>query len=183
MVTINDMFDSLKEYIEKNIANKLELQKELSDTTDIDLSERVQPYVECVHLPHKNFTPKGYQVPYILIGLDTGNKKATDGTTLNIILNLATYGGDVYKDEFDNETSIPDATGYKDLLNEIDLITNELINNPIINGMGVVDPDIDFGIYDTEFTWCYWFGYVSFSIRMIGADYTENRKEAIEYEL
>lgn len=183
MATINNMFDSLKKYIEDNIASKLELQKELSDTTDIDLSEKVHPYVESVHLPHKNFTPKGYQVPYILIGLDNGNANTKDGKTLNINLNLATFGGDVYKDEFGNETNIPDATGYKDLLNVIDYITNELINNPIINGVGVVDPDIDFGVYDTEFAWSYWYGYVSFSIRMTGAEYTENRKEALEYDL
>ncbi len=141
----------LKKFIELEVASGIKLQKEESN-------EFVNPVVELVYLPHKNFSPQNFQVPYIYISLDSGADD-TEGNSVSVRLTCATYGGGFYED-----TTIPDAKGYIDLINLIELCKNKLIENYVIGGKLTLDMPIKYGMYDTEITWPYWYGYLSFSI-------------------
>ncbi len=141
----------LKKFLENEVAKKIKLQKE-------DSNEFVNPTVELMYLPHNNFLPQDFQVPYIFVSLDSGTDGA-DGNAVDVRLTFATYGGGYYKD-----TNIPDAKGYIDLINLLELCKNQLIENYIIGEKLTLDMPMKYGTYDTEVTWPYWYGYLSFSI-------------------
>ncbi|QNU67261.1 hypothetical protein EHE19_001575 [Ruminiclostridium herbifermentans] len=151
MVTL-DFLKGLKEFLQTEVANKIQLQKE--ETNPI---EYVNPYVEICYLPHKNFAPYDFQVPLLLITLDDGSDGA-DKHELSIRLILATYGGGFYED-----TKIPDAKGYIDLINFIEFTRQALINKSVINELGTVQRPVNYGIYDTELIYPYWYGYITFT--------------------
>lgn len=156
MTTI-EALKSLKAFLEKEVAEGIELQKELSDPV-----EYVHPYVSIITLPHKNFMPVNFQVPHILIGLINGDDK-TDEHALQIRIACATYGGDV---AFQNENNIPDEKGYLDLLTLLERIKLKLINSTIIEGDCIVEKPITYGIYDEQLTYPYWYGYLQFTLQI-----------------
>lgn len=160
-----DFLESLKTFLAENVAAKITLQSEGSDPI-----EYVNPYVEIVYLPHKNFTPYSFQVPYMMVSLDEGADEAQEHQ-VDIRINCATYGGGFYLDEDGEPTKIPDAQGYKDLLNLMEFIRQALLNSPIIGGKGRVLKPVTYGMYDTELVWPYWYGHLSFSVSLLATEY------------
>lgn len=146
--------EALKEFIENNVASKVQLLKE--NSTD----EYVNPYVGLVTLPHKNFMPVNFQVPHINIGLVTGKNDVSKEHTLNIRLQVATYGGNI---QFQEDANLPDEKGYIDLLNLQERLMHELMQAAVI-GNCVIDTDFDYGIYAEEITYPYCYGYIQFSM-------------------
>ena len=64
-MTTVDALKGLKNFLEKEVASSIKLQKE-----DSVPPEYVNPYVAIIALPHKNFVPTNFQVPNICIGLN-----------------------------------------------------------------------------------------------------------------
>ncbi len=158
-----DFLKSLKVFLESEVADKIKLQKENSEP-----AEYVNPYVEICFLPHKNFSPYDFQVPLILIALDDGSDDANEHS-LSVRLMLATFGGGFYPD-----TKIPDAKGYVDLINLIELTRQALINRSIINGAGLIERPVGYGMYDTELIYPYWYGYITFTVSIPATEYLLN---------
>lgn len=148
----------LKEYIEKEIASGIKLLKEKHNSDMPD--EYVNPYVGLVTLPHKNFMPVNFQVPHILIGLVSGHNEPSKENTISVRLQCAVYGGDV---QFKEDMNLPDETGYISLINLQERIIEKLTQAAVI-GNCVIDQSFDWGIYDEDLTYPYWYGYIQFSI-------------------
>ena len=148
---------ALKKYLEEEVAPSILLQKEYSDPPEF-----VHPYVSIITLPHKNFVPANFQVPHILIGLVQGDDN-TDENALQIRIACATYGGSV---GFQEENNIPDEKGYIDLLTLLERIKLKLVEDTIINGNCVVEKPIQYGVYDEQITYPYWYGYLQLSVQI-----------------
>lgn len=158
-MTAVEALQALKKFVEDEVASKILLQKEGIATAE---PEYVHPYVELITLPHKNFTPVNFQVPYILIGLANGTD-AADEHPLSIQMQFATYGGDIV---FKETANIPDSSGFMDLLNLIETTKQKLIQATVINGRGVVNKPIMYGIYNEQITYPYSYGYMTFDLQI-----------------
>lgn len=156
MTAVNALND-LKKFIEDKVAKSFLLRKEGLTT---EKPEYVHPYVALISLPHKNFMPVNFQVPYILVGLALDTEGANDHS-LSVRIQFATYGGNIM---FKETANIPDSSGYLDLLNLMERTKEKLINAAVINGAGVVDRPITSGIYDEQVTYPYWYGYMTFDL-------------------
>jgi len=175
-MTALDALKALKKFISDYVASKTLLQQE-----DSEPPVYVNPYVEMIYLPHKNFSPQDFQVPFILVGLDD----AIDDTLqheLNIRITFATYGGGQYTDENGLKVNMPDSKGYIDLINIIERTKLELITAGIINGAGAVLKPFRYGVYDTEMVYPYWYGYLSFTLDIPATEYITERED-INYGL
>lgn len=151
-MTIIDTLKAIQKFLEDEVASDMEFQKEGNP------EEYVNPYVGVMSLPHKNFMPVDFQVPYIIVGLANGIDD-TDEAKLTIRITCATYGGEIVE-------GIPDTTGYIDLLNLIDRIKLKLIETAVINGAGTVHKPINYGVYNEQLTYPYWYGYLEFDIQI-----------------
>lgn len=152
-MTTQDALDDLQRFLEKAV-QKLNMTYQQEGT---DPPRYVIPYVAQCYLPHKNFTPVDFQSPGILIALDTAEDTGRDNT-LDVRLVCMTYGGGFY-----DETRIPDAEGYKDLLSMMERLKTALITQQAI-GRGGLQLPIEMGFYDSELAWPYWYGYMKFSL-------------------
>ena len=158
-MTAVESLQALKKFLEENVASTIFLQKE---GTPSDKPEYVNPYVSLITLPHKNFMPVNFQVPYILVGITQGTDGA-DEHPLNVQIQFATYGGDI---AFEATANIPDSSGYIDLLNLIEKTKHELVQAAVINECGVVDKPILYGVYTDQVTYPYWYGYMTFDLQI-----------------
>ena len=158
-MTVVEALKALKEFIEEKVASKFLLQKEGDYTNE---PEYVNPYVELIALPHKNFSPVNFQVPHILIGFATGTD-GTDEHQVNIQMQFATCGGNAM---FKETANIPDSSGYIDLLNLIERTKKELVQEAVINGCCVVNKPMMYGIYNEQITYPYWYGYLTFDVQL-----------------
>lgn len=154
-MTALECLKALKEFIKKNVADEMMLLKE--NTED----EYVHPNVSLMTLPHKNFVPVDFTVPYILIGLDVGVDDG-DENQINIRVLCATYSSGFY----DGETKLPDETGYIDLLNLLEKTKLELVENAVIDGMGSLSKPVNYGIYSEQITYPYSYGYLNFPVQL-----------------
>ena len=155
-MTTVDALKGLKNFLEKEVASSIKLQKE-----DSVPPEYVNPYVAIIALPHKNFVPTNFQVPNICIGLNEGGEDY-DEHTISVRLQFATYGGDT---EFGNEM-LPDETGYLDLLNVIERTKQKLTQVAVIPEAGLVEKSFKYGIYNEELTYPYWYGYLEIKMQL-----------------
>lgn len=158
-MTAVDALKMLQAFVKKEVANTIFLRKEGLSTEE---PEYVHPYVALISLPHKNFMPVNFQVPYILIGI-AGDNDDADEHILNIRMQFATFGGDI---QFKENANIPDSGGYIDLLNLIERTKEKLINAAVINGGGVVNKPLTSGIYDEQLSYPYWYGYLTFNMQI-----------------
>lgn len=149
---------AMKKFIEKNVASEMWLAEEKANPV-----RYVHPYVSLITVPHKNFIPVNFQVPHILVGLVQGNESADEGH-LTIRIACATYTSDT---KFEDDGNIPDDTGYIELLNLLERIKHKLIQEAVIEGTFGIDRDnMQYGIYDEELTYPYWYGYLTFNINI-----------------
>lgn len=155
-MTALDFLKELKNYIESEICSKLKLQADNSE-------EYVNPNCHIMHLPNTNFNPNEYTVPFIAIELDDA-KDDEEEHTLDVRLTIATYGGGYYLDENENKTNIPDGDGYIDLLNVLELTKQALFRNITINGKGTIRKPINYGTYDLDVPYPYWYGFLKFKV-------------------
>lgn len=158
-MTAVESLQALKKFVEEEVASKILLQKESEAMAE---PEYVNPYVAILTLPHKNFMPVNFQVPYILIGLTNGTDGAEEHP-LNIQMQFATYGGNI---AFKETANIPDSSGFIDLLNLIEKTKQKLVQEAVINGCGVVNKPIMYGIYNEEVTYPYSYGYMTFDLQI-----------------
>lgn len=158
-MTAVEALKALQAFVSEKVAQTILLQKEGLATSE---PEMVHPYVSLITLPHKNFMPVNFQVPHILIGFTNGTDGATDHP-LSIRMQFATYGGDVV---FKETANIPDSSGYIDLLNLMERTKSELVKATIINGCGVVNKPIMYGVYDEQLTYPIWYGYLTFDLQI-----------------
>lgn len=161
-MTLLESLNGLKKFIEDEVANEIKLQKEKSNPI-----EYVHPYVALMSLPHKNFLPSNvdFQVPFILVGFS--NKSShSDENVVAIRILCATYGGNMIEG-----VNIPDETGYIDMINLLERIETKLVEKAVINGVGTVERPINSGIYDTEITYPYWYGYMQFDLQIPVVEY------------
>lgn len=147
----------LKDFIEQSVAKNVKLLKENSNP-----EEYVNPYVALATMPHKNFMPVNFQVPHILIGIADGHDNVSVENKINIRIQCAVYGGDI---QFQYDANLPDEKGYIALLSLEEKIIHELTQKAVI-GNCVIDTEFDYGIYNEEITYPYWYGYVQFAIQI-----------------
>ena len=162
-----EVLNSIKDFIQEKITeHNILMQQEETNLEEI----YVNPYVEVCHMPHKNFMPLDFQVPYVLVMLD---EESDDGDDNDIAIRLvfAAYGGGMYIDAEGNQTNIPDAKGYVDLLNLMDRVKQDLVTTAIIKNKTALRKPYKKGMYDTENTWPYWYGFSTFSVVGIVENY------------
>lgn len=158
-MTAVECLQKLKTFVEREVAASILLRKEGLAT---EKPEYVNPYVALISLPHKNFMPVNFQVPYILIGLANGSD-AADEHSLNIRMQFATFGGSIL---FKETANIPDSSGYIDLLNLMERTKEKLVNAAVIEGGGVINKPVNYGIYDEQVTYPYWYGHMTFDLQI-----------------
>lgn len=159
-MTTQDALDDLQSFLETTVQDlKMKYQQE-----ETDPPVYVTPYVAQCYLPHKNFSPVNFQTPGILIALDTTDDTGSENT-VDVRLVCMAYGGGFYAD-----TQIPDASGYKDLLSMMERIKTALITQQAIGRGGLRKP-ITMGMYDSELSWPYWYGYLKFSLDIPVTEY------------
>lgn len=159
-MTTLDALKDLKTFIENFVKeSEMTFQREESDPP-----EYVIPFVQICYFPHKNFTPGLFQSPGVLVSLDEDEDGAQDNS-MSIRLICGTYGGGYYEG-----TGIPDAKGYLDLLNLMERLKVALITRYTI-GRGAINKPIQMGMYDTEITWPYWYGYLTFDVQIPATEY------------
>lgn len=152
-MTVQDALDDLQGFLEKAV-QELNMTYQQEGTAP---PQYVTPYVAQCYLPHKNFSPEDFQTPGILIALDTADDTGRENT-VDVRLVCMTYGGGFY-----DETRIPDADGYKDLLSMMERLNTALVTQQAIGRGGLRRP-ITMGMYDSELAWPYWYGYLKFSL-------------------
>ena len=167
-MTALDFLKELKKYIESEICANMKLQSENSE-------EYVEPNCFIMHLPHENFNPKGFTVPFVSVALDNADDD-TEDNTLDIRITWGTYGGGYYLDDMENKTDIPDGNGYIDLLNAIELSKQALLRNATMNGKGTITKPISYGTYDVDAPFPYWYGYLKFKAEIPNNDYIFERE-------
>ncbi len=168
------VLDALKD-IQTFVSSEIETQNILLQKEETaEAPEYVAPYVELCFFPHKNFMPIGFQSPGVLVAMD----ESTDGAqenTISVRLLCTTYGGGYYKDENEIETGIPDAKGYIDLLNLMERLKIALVRQSVI-GRCAINKPVTMGIYDTETSYPYWYGYLTFDAAIPTTEYVLNRE-------
>lgn len=159
-MTTQDALDDLQAFLEKAVQEMgMKYQRE-----EIDPPKYVTPYVAQCYWPHKNFIPGGFQTPGILIALDTAEDTGQENT-LDVRLVCTTYGGGMYRD-----TQIPDASGYKDLLSMMERLKTSIITQWAL-GRGSLRRPLEMGMYDSELSWPYWYGYLRLSLDIPVTEY------------
>lgn len=167
-MTLLDALKDVKTFVEGQVEQlNIRLQEEGGD-------EYVEPYVEICFFPHKNFTPGGFQSPGILISADNATDDAREHTA-TIRLLCSTYGGGFYEDEGGFQTDIPDGSGYLDLINLMERLEIALAAEAAVGRCTVRKP-IELGVYDTEPSWPYWYGYLQFSIDLPANEYVISKE-------
>ena len=167
-MTALDFLKSLKNYIESEICAKLLLQSENDE-------EYVKPNCYIMHLPNTNFNPQSYTVPFLAVELDNAEDDV-ENNTLDIRLTIATYGGGYYLDADENKTDIPDGNGYIDLINAIELTKQALLKNPTMDGAGTILKPFNYGTYDVDAPFPYWYGFIKFKAEIPNNDYILERE-------
>lgn len=154
-MTALDTLKALKKFIQTEVAEEMKLLKEHTE------NEYVHPNVFMMTVPHKNFVPVDFAVPFILVGLSEG---ADDGdeNTLNIRIMCSTYTSGVY----DNELKLPSEKGYLDLMNLLERIKLKLTEKAVINGQGTVTKPINYGVYTEQLTYPFNYGYLTFGVQI-----------------
>ena len=99
-----------------------------------------------------------------MIALDTAEDTGQENT-LDVRLVCTTYGGGMYRD-----TQIPDASGYKDLLSMMERLKTSLITQWAL-GRGNLRRPLEMGMYDSELSWPYWYGYLRLSLDIPVTEY------------
>ena len=84
---------------------------------------------------------------------------------MDVRLVCTTYGGGMYRD-----TQIPDASGYKDLLSMMERLKTSLITQWAL-GRGNLRRPLEMGMYDSELSWPYWYGYLRLSLDIPVTEY------------
>jgi len=162
-----DTLTTIKDFIQKKIIEK-NILMQLEETQNGP--QYVNPYVEVCSLPHKNFLPQGFQVPFIVVMLDDEDDNGNENV-YSIRLVFGAYGGGYYKDSNGSMTTVPDAKGYIDLLNLMDIVKQWLVTSSIINNKTVISKPYKKGMYNDENTWPYWYGYSTFSAAGVVENY------------
>lgn len=166
-MTALDFLKDLEIFLNNEVLQEVKL---LSDNG----SGYVHPYSAIMHLPNSNFTPQGFNVPYMAIELDNANDDAEEHT-LDVRITFGVYGGCYYKSETGEKTDIPDAFGYIDLLNIIDRSRIAILSRYTLDG-GVIRKPITYGTYDVDVPYPYWYGYIKFTAEIPASEFTV-RKE------
>ena len=159
-MTVQDALDDLQKFLEQTVLD-LNMKYQQEETRP---PLYVTPYVAQCYLPHKNFSPVDFQSPGILIALDTAEDTGQENP-LDVRLVCTTYGGGMYQD-----TQIPDASGYKDLLSMMERLKTALITRQAIGRGGLRKP-VEMGMYDSELSWPYWYGYLRLSLDIPVTEY------------
>lgn len=160
------LLDALKD-IKSFVKDQIDLQKILLQAENGE--GYVKPYVEICFFPHKNFTPGAFQSPGILVSVDNATDDAKDHTA-TVRLLCSTFGGGYYKDSDGLQTDIPDGSGYLDLINLMERLETALAAEAAVGRCTVRKP-IELGIYDTEPSWPYWYGFLQFYIDLPANEY------------
>lgn len=159
-MTTQTALDDLQKFLEQTVLD-LDMKYQQEET---DPPLYVTPYVAQCYLPHKNFSPVDFQAPGILIALDTTEDTGRENV-VDVRLVCMTYGGGNYE-----ETGIPDAKGYKDLLSMMERLKTALITRQAIGRGGLRKP-VEMGMYDSDMAWPFWYGYLKFSLDIPVTEY------------
>lgn len=157
-MTILDSLQAIRSFLDSNVAQKILMQNENAEDPSAE-GTYVHPTVDVCYFPHRNFEPRQFRVPCILVMLDEDDDR-DDGSTTAIRLVFGAYGGGNYEGAV---TGIPDNRGYIDLLNLMEKAKEALLSEGIIIGQCSISRPYKIGMYDTQVTWPYWYGYSIFS--------------------
>jgi hypothetical protein len=171
-----DALERIKEFTEANIAPCLLMRKEPVHSGDVmDLSEDkvelVHPAVTTGTMPHKNFQPVDFQIPMILWTFDEADDSGEDseGRKINIRAFVGAYSNELYASE---DTKLPDNKAFKDLVNALEKIYQELTKHHIVNGVGR-EKKISYGIYDGLY-YPYSYGWLTFTAEIERMQYEDD---------
>jgi hypothetical protein len=168
----NAVLEALKQFLIKNVASKIKLEKPPQDENIENAYELVNPAVYIGWIPPKNHLNEyGYAVPGLLIMSD-GGEDLTEEANLNIRIGIATYD----PGETTNLEVTPNALGYRDLLNIINIIRIELAKSSTIEGKTSIQGPIKWGMYEEQ-SYPYWNGWMTFQASIIPITYRDMNTE------
>lgn len=155
-----EVLNSLSEFLKKNVACKIKLEKVPEDNQAEGDYELVKPAVYEGWVPPKNFLESyGYDIPAMIVMIDDGADD-NDSADLNIRIKVVTYDPGTTNED---GSLTPDAKGYKDLLNLIFKIRLALSQNVVINDALTVSKPIKWNM-DEEQNYPYWSANVRFTV-------------------
>lgn len=169
-MTDENILESIKEFLQKNVASKFKLEKPPEDG-DIDKSyDLVNPAVYIGWIPPKNFlTDYGHNVPALLI-MEDGGDDTGDVANLDIRIGIATYDPGFTSKSNEKLNTLPNFKGYKDLLNIIQRIRIELSQISVLENATSIQKPISWGMYEEQ-QYPYWHGWVSFKASTMPLNY------------
>ena len=171
-----EALERIKKFTEENIAPFLSMRKEQVHSGDVmdmseDVPEYVHPAVTIGTMPHKNFQPVDFQIPMILWTFDEANDSGDDseGRKINIRAFVGAYASELYASE---DTKLPDNKAFKDLINALEKIYQELSKYHTVNGVGR-EKGISYGIYDGLY-YPYSYGWLTFTAEIERMQYEDD---------
>lgn len=163
-MTARDTLDALQAFLKERVAEHILLQREPmqgEESAPTEPDSYVHPSVPIIRLPHQNFNPDGFQVPFLAVCFDSDDD-GDDEHTMDIRLVAGIYGGGNYEGDADPD-GIPDNKGYLDLINLMEKAKLELLSEGIIGGACRVCKPVSMKPYDED-TWPYWYGNITFPV-------------------
>ncbi|MBP1926849.1 hypothetical protein J2Z76_002719 [Sedimentibacter acidaminivorans] len=158
-MTIRDVLDDIKIFIENKVACEFKLEKPpVEDLIDEEYT-LVNPSVFIGWLPPKNYN-EFHEIPSIIVMGDTGEDNGEEGS-IGIRLAIGTYDiGHTIKTDDELNTSI-NSKGYLDLINLVEKIKQEFSKNRVLDHTTLEGP-FKWGLYEEQ-PFPYWYAWVSFN--------------------
>lgn len=154
-MTENRILEELASFIRTLVADE-----KLEKAGGEGASALVPPVVVVGYLPPKNYLPEGYDIPSIVVGVETGEDNGEEAG-ITVKLTFATYSAGETNEQGE---LIPDMKGYVDLLHIMTKVRIALLQTIVINGVTTIEPPIKWGMYQEQ-PWPYWYGYMTFNAR------------------
>ena len=86
-MTARDTLDALQVFLKEKVADQILLQKEPEEgeeSAPTEPNSYVHPLVPIIRLPHQNFNPAGFQVPFLAVCFDSDDD-GDDEHTMTLI--------------------------------------------------------------------------------------------------
>lgn len=158
------VLEALQSFLQEKVTPTIRLQK--PNDNNVQEYLLVNPSVHIGWIPPKGYLPEGMEsaIPCLIVGLDDGTRDSQD-KELSIRISAAVYSPGLHApDGVGGILYTPDFHGYQDLLNLIDRTVAKLEENPVIGKKVTIKDPIQWGMYQQEQPYPYWYGWITFTV-------------------
>jgi len=167
------ILEAFQAFLAEKVASGIKFQQ--ARVNEVQKYELVNPQVHIGWIPPQGFLPPEmeYTIPCLVVGYDEDSDDGQEGS-MNIRLSVAVYNPGKHEPDVNGIKYTPNMEGYRDLLNFIDRTKAELLRNRIINKTVTVQLPIKTGMYAQEQPYPFWYGWLTFSVRVKSGLYVES---------